>query len=73
MKQKPFTKTQRRNVRENTYRVEERQVCQNCKWCWEWSWLYQCHAVELRGKIEVMKVASNGTCDLWERREEATA
>lgn len=68
MKQKPFTKTQRRNVRENTYHVVERRICQNCKWCWINMGHLGCHAVELRGKIEVLYVSACGTCDLWESK-----
>lgn len=68
-KPKPFTKTQRRNVRENTYHLTEPKVCGTCKYCLH-SW---CFAVWLRGKhevkdVEVKDVEFSGTCDLWEKR-----
>lgn len=66
---KPFTKTQRRNVRENTYRVIPLKVCQNCAHCWFYtgqSGVHLCQAVEYSGKSELKQVAANGTCELWE-------
>lgn len=67
MKEKPLTKTQRRNVRENTYRIVNKQICATCKHYWNRHGQSQCHAVEFRGKIESLSVLPIGTCDLWEK------
>lgn len=69
MKEKPLTKTQRRNVRENTYRIVSNQICATCKHYWNVHSLSQCHAVEFRGKLEVLCVSPIAVCDLWERKE----
>ena len=68
-KQKPYTKTERRNVRENTYHVVEPRACGGCGFCWtSRGGGLVCLAVALRGKLVEMPVDLHGTCDLFEKR-----